>query len=213
MITIPTCDLTGILADTLPFVYPDEDFPDMHCLRIEWDGERLHAHATDRYRIAISTWDPTDPPPDDTQDALGTDWGSGDDPWSTFIGVADAKDLVKVFKLPHKEGQTPLTVDYDAQSGRLTVDRSRITGYSAMKVNLATSLEGFPDLRAMLAKNDVVAEVRTVVYTAKFLADFGKVRPRGPLELMFTGDKSLTHVTTGKRFVGAIMPARLGDGE
>jgi hypothetical protein len=35
------------------------------------------------------------------------------------------------------------------------------------------------------------------------------VRPRGPLELKFTGDRTPVLVTIGERFVGAISPVRM----
>lgn len=208
MITIPTGDLTGILADVIPFALPEDDLPSLNCVRLHWDGKQLHAMATDRYRAAISTWDPYDLPVHDTQDDLFTSWGSGDEPWSAILPLDDAKEIVKVFKLGPKETQVPLTVDLD--NGRLKVARARETGYSALTAVMTAVLVEFPDVRALLAKADVIEEVRGLAYTAKFLADFAKVRPRGPLELTFAS--GLTHVSIGERFVGAITPVRIGDG-
>lgn len=206
MITIPTGDLTGILADVIPFAFPDDDLPDLHCLRLEWDGRQLHALTTDRYRAGISTWVPGEiPEGKEVQDDLFTDWGSGDDPWSVTIALPDAKELVKVFKLPPKEEHNvPVTVDYDHAYGRVTVKRTRDSGHSAITVIAESSGSAFPDVRKLLANADKVKPTRKVSYSARFMADFGKVRPAGPLELTFTGN--LTHVTIGERFVGAIMP-------
>jgi len=208
-ITIPTGDLVGILSDAIPFAFPDDILPELHCVRLEWDGETLHTLATDRYRVGWSQWTPGDIDPDDAaQDDLFTEWGSGDEPWATSIGLADAKELVKVFKLGPKEANTPIVVDHFAEHDRTKVIRSRETGHSAITV-VADGLGltfPFPDVRAQLAKADRVKATRKAVYRADYLADFAKVRARGPMQLTFTG--GLTHVAIGKRFVGAIMPQR-----
>jgi hypothetical protein len=210
VITIPTGDLTGILADVIPFACPEDELPLLNCVRLEWDGKQLHAMSTDQFRMAISTWDPYDLPAHDSQDDLFTHWGSDDEPWSAILPLNDAKEIVKVFKLGPKETQVPLTVDPDG--GRLKVARARETGYSALTAVMETPLYEFPDLRALLAKSDTLADIRGVAYNARFLADFGKVRQRGPMELSFTGVTGLTHVRIGERFIGAIVPVRLGDG-
>lgn len=204
-ITIPTGDLTGILADVIPFAFPDDNnLPEICCVRLEWDGETLHAMATDRYRLGWSQWTPgdmdeTDPP---QQDDLFTRWGGADEPWAISIDLDDAKELVKVFKLPTKEMACPITVDHDAKYGRAKVVRTRDTGHSAITIVAEGNGLGYPDLRVLLAANDRVKAVRSIQYNPGYLADFGKVRPRGPLELTFTG--KLTQVTIGKRFQGAI---------
>lgn len=207
MITIPTRDLTGILGDVVPFACPSDEFPSIHCVRLEWDGNLLHALATDRYRVGISTWQPGEVLPDEeVQDDLFTNWGSGDEPWASRIALPDAVELVKVFKLPPKQGWTPVTVDYEADRYRLTVKRSRDTGHSAITIAVQDdSLDNpFPNVRALLADATKFRAPKEITYSAKYLADFAKVRPAGPLELRFT--ERLTHVKIGGRFVGAIMP-------
>lgn len=205
MITIPTGDLTGILADVIPFAFPDDDLPDIHCVKVEWDGRMVHALATDRYRVGISTWEPgAVAEGEQVQDHLFADWGSGDDPWAAVVALGDAKELVDVFKLGKKELQVPLTVDYDPSRQRVTVKRARDTGHSAITVVADGQGVMFPDVRGHLAKADAVKPARKASYAAKWLADFAKVRPFGPMELTFTA--GLTHVAIGERFVGAIMP-------
>lgn len=213
MITIPTGDLTGILADVIPFAGTDDEVPELNCVRLEWVGTRLDALATDRYRVAISEWEPGDIDTGEAmQDDLFTDWGSGDEPWRTTVALDDAKELVKVFKLGEKEYSVPLTVDYDRPRSRLTVSRARNSGHSAITIVVETTDVEVASVRALLAKNDVLEPVQQIGFTAKLLADFGKVRPRGPLELRFTGECGLVHVSVGERFCGAIMPARTGGG-
>ena len=214
MITIPTADLTGLLGDVTPFAGTDDQVPQLHCVRLEWDGETLHALTTDRYRIGWSRWAPGDATPgEEVQDDLFTEWGSGDDPWTATIDLPDAVELAKVFKLPTKEGRTPLTVDYEADRARLTVKRSRDTGYSAITITVEDLAPGVqtPDVRKLLANANGATPVGLVAYTPKYLADFAKVRPHGPLELTFTGAETATHVRIGERFTGAIMPVRAGE--
>jgi hypothetical protein len=205
MITIPTGDLTGVLSDVIPFAFPKDDFPLLNVVRLEWDGQQLHALTTDRYRIGWSTWEPGDVGKDEeVQDDLFSEWGSADDPWRCTLALADAAELAKVFKLGAKESQVPLTVDYEADRRRLTVKRAKETGHSAITISAEDTFENFPDVRKLLANADKLAARREVEYTAAYLADFAKVRARGPLSMRHT--KGLTHVSIGERFVGAIMP-------
>lgn len=209
-ITIPTGDLCGIVGDVLPFAFPKPDLPGINCVRLEWDGQMMHALSTDRYRIAISSWHPDDQPDQDVQEDLFSTPGGADEPWATILPLADAKDLVDNYKLPPKESFTALTVDHDRSSDRLKVARSRDTGYSALTQVIDGQLVDFPDVRKFLADTAPTGKVEQVVFTAKLLADFAKVRQRDAMALDFTGPDSLVHVSIGKRFAGAIMPVKLG---
>lgn len=212
-ITIPTGDLCGVLADCLPFAHPT-DIPVLNTVRLEWDGQSLHAMATDRYRLAWSTWDPDDEPDaeGDQQDDLFTRWGSDDAGWTLLLPQPDVKDLISNFKLKPKERGCPLTIErtVDAAGPQLTVDRSRLTGHSALRMVIVgdQSDAEYPDLRKLLADNSTAEPVRTLAYEPQRLADFGKVRPRGPMRLTFTGEHGLTHIEIGERFVGAIQPVK-----
>lgn len=217
MITIPTADLTGILGDVIPLALADDEFPLLNCVRLEWDGTALHAHATDRYRLGISTWMPGDIAPGvERQDDLFTDWGGYDDPWSMTVALADAKEIVKIFKLPPKEAvAVPLTIDYDAERWQARVARAKSTGYSGVSDLVQDQRHVFPDLRAMMAdkRTEPCAEV---AYSARYLADFAKVRPYGPLILTHTagkrdGEPGMPLARVGEHFAGAIMPTRLGE--
>lgn len=209
MILVPTGELTGVLGDVVPFACPDNDLPSLNCVRLEWDGTMLHALATDRFRIAWSGWHPDDQPDQDSQDDLFTTWGGADEPWQATICLDDAKELVKVFKLPTKEQRVPLTLSLDRE--QVTVRRDRDTGYTALRLDIPDKLAEFPDVRKLLSDSDKVEPVTGLKFNAKYLADFSKVRPRSPLELSFTGTAGLAHVSIGKRFTGAIMPVREGE--
>jgi hypothetical protein len=209
LITIPTGDLTGVLSDVIPFAFPDPDLPAINCVRIEWDGALLHALSTDRYRVGWSSWHPDDQPDIDSQDDLFTKWGGADDPWQATVTLDDAKELVKVFKLPVKEQRVPLSLNVDR--GQVTIHRDRDTGYTALRLDIPDQLLEFPDVRKLLADADGVEPVTALAFNARFLADFGKVRPGAPMQLSFTGSTGLAHVAIGKRFTGAIMPVREGE--
>lgn len=210
MITIPTGDLVGILSDVLPFAFPDDDLPAKHAVRIHWDRELLHAITTDGYRAAWSTWAPNEMAEGEQhQDDLFTDWGSGDDEWYCTIALPDAKELARVFKLGPKEYQVPVTVDYEADRRRLTVKRAKDTGHSAITISAEDLFtDEFPNVPQLLDKAGATRSRTTVEYNAKYLADFAKVRARGPLQMRHT--KRITLVSIGPRFVGAIVPVGRG---
>lgn len=211
MLTIPTADLVGLLTDTTPFAHPEADLPGINSVHLHWDGEMLHAMATDRFRIAISTWHPDDEPDEEvTQDDLFTTYGGADEPWKATVALDDATHLAKTFKLGAKQGRTPLTVDLIG--GNVKVARSRNTGHSDIAVTVDGVGEPFPDLREVLADASTIKPIKAVAYSARYLADFNKVRPRGPLEFDFTGSNRLSLVRIGKRFVGAIMPTQVSSG-
>lgn len=210
MITIPTGDFVGILNDVIPMASTEDELPQINAVRLEWDGELLHAMATDRYRIAWSSYDPDDPPEKEYQPALNTGWGGADEPWSLSVSLEDAEHLAKTYKLGGKQYYVPLTIEHG--NGTVKVARSRDTGFSAITFVASdrTNLDqgGFPDLRALLAKADVAEATKELALSARLLADFAKVRPRGPMHCMFTGSNGLVHIAIGKRFVGAIQPIR-----
>jgi hypothetical protein len=215
-VTIPTGELVGVLSDAIPFASKDEDFPAINAVRPRWDGAMLHAQATDRYVLGWSQWDPDDDPDRDEQEDLFTDWGGADNPWTILLPLADAVDIVKVFKLGPKESWTPLTIDH--VDGRLKVVRHRDSGHSAITQVVEPLDAEFPNIAELLTKANLYDTTDGLSYDAKRLALFAKVRQRGPMRLTFTAAANsdrpgLTHVQIGERFNGAIMPVREKDDE
>lgn len=212
MLTIPTGNLVGALTDTTPFASNEKELPAINAVRFEWDGEQLHLLATDRYVVAISTWDKDDETwgVEVVEDDLFTELGGADEPWAINIALDDAKELISDYKLAPKLGRVPLTVDYDHERCRLTVKRGRETGHPAK----STTVEGldaeleFPDVRQLLANADVPDKVEHISFDAKRLARFGKVRQVGPLRFTFTGESGAALVSIGERFTGAVMPVK-----
>jgi hypothetical protein len=202
VITIPTGDLVGVLGDVALLAHPKPEGGTLNCVRLEWDGGMLHALATDRIRAGVSSWHPTDEPDDDGQDDLFATWGGADDPWAILLPLDDVKDLIGAYKLGPKEYRVPLTIDMHL--GVLKVERSRDTGHSRIVMQIQGVLDEYLDVRKLFRDTAQLQPVTGQRYTAKFLADFAKVRPRGPFEMAFA--KGLTHITIGERFVGAITP-------
>lgn len=211
MITISTGDLLGVIGDAIPFALDDEEFPEVSNLRLEWDGDMLHATTTDLYRIGWASWHPDDDPDAGGQDNLLTEWGGADDPWAVYVSLANAKHLIKTYKLPFKRRRAPLEVEFvehlDSPS-ELIVRRRLWTGHTSITTVIEALLLDNPPKhpRDVLAAADTVTPAGQLVYNANWLADFAKVRARGPLELTITGETGPTLVTIGKRFVGAIKP-------
>lgn len=203
-ITIPTADLVGILKDTIPFAHPDQEVPGYHCVRLEWDGELLHAQTVDGTRLAWSTWGPDDDPDDERQDSMFAQPGGDDPPWSVNLLPADAAEIVKTFRLPGKHAGVPLVVAISPTGSRLTITRGRDTGHTEHTMTVQP-LDGvsFPDVRGLLGQADTLVDVKEVRHSGRLLADFGaKVRQRDVMRLRFT--ERLTLVEIGTRFVGAI---------
>lgn len=201
-VTIPTGDLIGLISDVAPFAAQD-DKSLFNCVRLEWDGNLLHAMATDRYHLAWGQWHPDDEHELPRQDSLFTTFGGDGDPWSAVIGLPDALHIKKVFKLGKKQWATALTVQL-TEDGSVEVARDHDTGYSALIATLPGLDRELIDFRAVLSKHDTTKERAGLAFNAKQLADFAKVRARGPMHMIFT--ETIAHVSIGQRFCGAIMP-------
>jgi hypothetical protein len=159
-------------------------------------------------------WEPGDVATDEeVQDDLFTEWGGGDDPWRVTLRHSDVAELAKVFKLPPKVAHAPLTVDHEADRRQPHREAARDTGHTAHTMAVEDLFtDEFPDLPAFLASADRATSRRSVQFNAKQLADFAKVRPRGPLAMSFAKASGpgvgAVLVSVGERFRGAIAPMR-----
>jgi hypothetical protein len=210
-ITIPTTEFVGLIGDVLAFAFPKPDLPHVNCVRFDWDGEMLHAAATDTLRAARSSWHPDDADGSSDQDSLFTTLGGADDPWTVIAGYAEARELVSIYKLPAKEGRVPLVLDHDR--GYLRVIRTRDTGHQAITTVVESKAVDFPDVRKALDVEPVVEGVEAIHFAGQHLADLGSVRQRGALRLAFAGARRATRVTIGERFVATLNPDRVGEHE
>lgn len=216
MLIVPTGDLVGLLSDVLPFADPSKDSPNFGVL-IEWDGEALHAHATDSLSAGISTWDLDNIDRDLAEQAeqLGVHYGptqESEPRWRVFVGLDDAKEIVKTFKLAFKFRGVPLHVKVNESRSRFMVERTRDTGKTehVMSVQPVHEHEGtFPDLRAQIARaeQNVQPSTRIPVYGHR-LAALEHAGRHGVIEQIpiAFADSELVVVRAGEAFVGFVTP-------
>ncbi|MFC0504257.1 hypothetical protein [Micromonospora costi] len=210
---IPTGEFTGLLEDVMGFACPDPELPRIHAVRIEFDGEAVHAMATDDVHAGVSTWHPDDLPEGaGSQEGLFARRGGGDDPWHIVISLTDAADLVKKVKLKEKDRWVPLGLDFIegvTDVHRLRVARNTDCGYPGLAVTVLDRDVEFPSIRGSLDPNTVGRPVSEMEFNPILLGHFGAVRMRGDsMRIAFTGEESMAVVTIGDRFVGGIRPVR-----
>lgn len=205
MIFIPTAEFVGLLSDVVWCPIDVTELPTHSCVRIAWDGERLHAAGRDGIRVAWSMWDPTDPAPpgEEQQDELGVQWGGTDNRWVIWVWASDAKDLIKIFKLGRKEGRSPLRVTVDR--GRISVVRSRETGHAELTADVpGVDVAPAWDPAVLLGERSVGGRRADLTFDVQALSGFCSVRPRGLLKLTVTSGTTVL-VQIGPRFHGSLL--------
>lgn len=211
MITIPTSELTGCIGDALcVFTAPPKDNP-LGGVAIEWDGEALHFTAYDVYSGATVEWLPGNGIEVDAEDEADVDWGGGDDPWRVFVPYDDAKEILKLFRLPAKLWLTPVTIKANAIGTRLTVERNDARRGERLLV-VATDndqLQGIPPVREWADKTVTnPADVSAVAFSPARLGAFGAVRPHGAAVLRFAAEGHPVGIKIGSRFAGFLFESR-----
>jgi hypothetical protein len=205
VITIPTNEFVGLITDVAPFAFPKDDLPDVNTIRFEWDTRMLHASATDTMRSARSSWHPNDDPSTKSQqEPLFGVLGGADDRWAIIANLDDWKEAAKIYKLPDKEGLTPLQLDWTGRE--LKIIRSADTGHQAITTVVTPRMAQFPDLRKVLDSEVIEEPVGEIQYAGRHLADLGVVRQRGTLRMTFSGTTRATRITIGNRFVATLRP-------
>ena len=126
MITIPTSELIGGLSDVLPHVTDPNG--SLAGVALAWDGTALKFSVYDVLSGVTVHWVPgegDESEVDDDEDPAVEDlaWGGDDDPWATFLGYAQVKEIVKVFRLPAKLWRVPVRVKCSPTGDRVTVER------------------------------------------------------------------------------------------
>lgn len=214
MITIPTTELIGGLTDVLPQITDEKS--DYAGVLINWDGTSLHFTAYDVQSAATVYWTPGEGA-ESTDEDEGTpggggtfpdvDWGGDDAPWRTWIGVASAKEIVKLFKLPAKLWRFPVALKCSPTGDRLIVEREdgpRV-GRTLMVWADPGKVHSVPDVRDVAyAEDREVATDGHLEIAAYRLAAFGNVRGHGVLRLELGGPNEPIGVTMGQRFAGFV---------
>lgn len=208
MITIPTTELIGGLTDVLPQLTDEKS--DYAGVRIDWDGTSLHFSAYDVHSGATVFWTPGEGAEGDIDedDARDVNWGGDDAAWRTWISVANAKEIVKLFKLPAKLWRFPVGLKCSPTGDRLIVEREdgpRV-GRTLMAWADPTKVHSVPDVRAIAYAEDRQSNIKIGPFevAAYRLAAFGNVRGHGVLRFDFGGPDEPVGVTMGQRFAGFV---------
>lgn len=214
VITIPTSELTGCITDALcVFTTPPKNNP-LSGVAIEWDGESLHFTAYDIYSGATVEWTPGngDEQREGEDDAeLDVDWGGTDDPWRVFVAYDDAKEIIKLFRLPAKLWRTPVTLKVNAIGTKLTVERddSRRGERLLLVPTDNNQLRNVPPVREWADKTATnPADISAVAFSPARLGAFGVVRAHGNAVLRFGGEGHPVGIRIGSRFAGFLFEAR-----
>lgn len=209
MITIPTTELIGGLTDVLPTISNPKS--ELAGVKIAWDGDALHFTVYDVLSGATVQWVPGEgsesESDEDDETADDVNWGGDDAPWATWISLAQAKEILKLFTLPAKLWRFPVTLKCSLSGDRLTVERT-----DSPKGERLLSLPGYPEmLRKMPDVRGVAGSFSETTPTAYLrfagprLAALGAVRYHGAMVLTHGADDDApVCVTMGSRFVGFI---------
>jgi hypothetical protein len=214
VITIPTTELIGGIQDMLPVILDEKS--NLAGLVVEWDGDALHFTAYDVYSGATVAWVPGEGAEGEFDEDKGREdddirWGGDDAPWRTWIWLPQAKEIVKLFKLPAKLWRTPVQIKC-TPGGDLIIERT-----DSPRGNRELRVEGDPD-KARKDVPDVRVMARTMG-TGEFdpvapigffhgrLGAFGAARAHGTLAMAFGGEGEPIGITMGSRYAGFIYPS------
>lgn len=210
MITIPTTELIGCLADVLPQISDEKSA--LAGVKIEWDGESLHFTTYDVLSGATVLWTPGEGPEEEADDEQeDIRWGGDDAPWATWIWLASAKEILKLFKLPAKLWRVPVTVKCSTSRDRLIIERTDSPRGERLLTVPADpeQLKNIPDVRAVADRvgRQLGAIPIGAAFTTSRLGAFGAVRPHAGLTLHFGADGDPVGIHVGSRFAGFIYQA------
>lgn len=204
-ITIPTSELIGGLSDVLPQITDPKG--DHAGVQIAWTGETLTFTAYDVYSAAEVYWlsgegDENDAD-EDTADDI--DWGGHDAPWRTWVSALQAKEIVKVFKLPAKLWRFPVEIGCANDSRTLTIHREDgpRTGRELIIPADPGECHQIPDVRAIAYAEDRDADPAVVPTFAPYrMAAFGSARSHGVMQLFLGDVNQPVGIRIGQRFAG-----------
>lgn len=230
MITIPTCELIGLLTDVIGFA-PDDRGSDPHAgIVLQWRDDQLNAWASDVLSGGWSTWKPghgeealahMGEASTKATDELDPYWGEDEENggnWDVFIPLAAAKEIIKVYKLAFKFRLTPLTVEPSIGQDRLIVARAKQEWCSGNTTTIDTPDRQavvdivHPEGVALTAQNDYERDAYVltdpIVLVSHRLARFATVREES-LTWYYRGPKEPMGVIGGQ-FHGFVFPAGQG---
>lgn len=199
---IPTKDFIRTLSNAVLFA-PTIELDPLRHVRLQWTGSALHAYAADRYRIGWAWWEHRDVP----RESRWTDWGGGDDPWLAYIDAAQVRALIAAFRLP-RQGDAPLSIEYDTSTRELKVSREWIGGAPELHVTIIGGNPHEPvDLERVLAQRREPVTTPRIDIDPSLLSVFTQVRPRLRVSMEFY-ERGYVAVKVGDRFRGALQAHR-----
>lgn len=210
MITIPTTELIGGIQDMLPHILDEKS--ELAGLVVEWDGEVLWFTAYDVYSGATVQWVPGEGAEGEVDEHEDDSivWGGDDAPWRTWIWLPQAKEIVKLFKLPAKLWRTPVQIKC-TPTGDLIIERTDSPrGNRELRVpgDPDKARKDVPDVRTIAAKTNVGGDlVGDMAFFHARLGAFGAARSHGTLTMCFGAAGDPTGITMGARYAGFIYPS------
>ena len=190
-ITLKAVDLAEALRVAALFAGTDATIPMLGAVRLECNGVKLTALATDRYTAALYTTE-----------------AEGDVLFTANIPTANVRIILTTLKGAAAHTPVELTRDGD----RLTV--RTFDG----QVTVTLNNDDFPKLRHLIPDahdGDGTGNVGLIGFNPAYLARLAKVATgkgrHEPARLTFTTPLKPVRVDIGENFVGLIMPVRIGD--
>lgn len=209
MIIIPTTELIGCIADMLPHIQDPKG--GLAGIVVEWTGESLTFSVHDVYSGAVVEWVPgegaegdLDPEQEGQEDIA---WGGGDDPWRVFIWLNDAKEIIKLFKLPAKLWAFPVKLKVNLSQTKLTVERDDMTRGERLLVvsTYNDNLRHIPNI-AQVANRVNARLQEAIALPGARLGAFGLCRPHGALSMVWGNDVEPVRIKVGSRLGGFVYP-------
>lgn len=184
-------DLYRILTDAQMFAGRDNSLPMLYGVQLEADGKRLHARATDRFTLGISTTVYEGPA------------------FKVFLPMPEV-DLLRAFTRPGR-GWRKTRIATLHCTPQATILRVSIDGAT---VSVPAGRVEFPKFRQLFPSTGTEVEAFTggMGFNPAYLARFGRVggRHSGARYYQQGRNKPMV-VTVGDDFVGLIMPVRTPD--
>jgi DNA polymerase III sliding clamp (beta) subunit (PCNA family) len=190
-ITLDAAELERVLVNGALFAAPAKDYlPALEVVRFTWDGDTLHAVATNRYVLSM-----------EQVEYHGDGNTEGRDEFS--IGTADAKRVVSLLKAL-RSPRFPVAVKYDSQSAKATF---MIDGDTLI---VSTEHGEFPKWRSLVPADDEGEPVGAITLGAQWLALFAKVKAYkgSPVRFAFNTATKPVRVTIGDAFKAIVIPLR-----
>jgi hypothetical protein len=215
--TMWASELHRVLSDAAVFASHDETIPALCMVHVEFDGTRMLAVATDRFRLGVSKAD---------FDKQGLD-NQPEYAVATFnLALRDVVQLIMLSKTSKRNQRSRFVWVNSALAPSAEYD----TGTVTFKFSDGASLEvtpqdtEFPKWRQLFPETGTQVPRDATAFTAEYLASFGKVNGGDSQRLvMYSHDnvhgydkktekhQKPTTFTIGDNFVGLLMPVRLPD--